>query len=539
MRYGRRNVLSVVYQKRQSFAPSINGLATSYTLTPTLPEGLTFDTTTGIISGTLNVMVTDAKFTVTATNTAGSTTEVITINAVVVNCDATEEYPAVAHGKYAVVKCPQYYFGYGRVQCIAGSFSELDMEHCQFRRASFFSYSVSSMTLKTGVEIATLNLLADANFPSITISPELPAGLSFTDGTISGTPTEAKAQTSYVVTGTNAVETKTTTIQITVEDFGCPALDSFPAAANGAVSSSACPEGKHGTATRRCENGAFGPIDESQCIYDAITGLQYSQSSLNVAAGDSVVINEPTYTGYVQTFSIAPSAILSISSGGAITGRMMTLGETVFTITATNGGSTVTTTITITVAGSPCTGVNGISVANGEKVYSECPASYSGQAYRLCTNGILSSINYDECVVLAPTDLHYDNEDITLLMGKELSSGFPSYTSIVTSFTVEPPFPGAIQIDPRIGTFSGHSNVVATTVHTITASNDVGSTTVVIKLTVTAPSCQAMKGFPSSAIGESVTFDCKGISGYKGTVVRTCILSSDNSTAIWSNPSDY
>ena len=95
-------------------------------------------------------MVTDAKFTVTATNTAGSTTEVITINAVVVNCDATEEYPAVAHGKYAVVKCPQYYFGYGRVQCIAGSFSELDMEHCQFRRASFFSYSVSSMTLKSG-----------------------------------------------------------------------------------------------------------------------------------------------------------------------------------------------------------------------------------------------------------------------------------------------------------------------------------------------------------------------------------------------------
>lgn len=55
------------------------GVVVSYSISPPLPAGLIFNTTTGVISGTPTVTATLANYTVTATNTGGSTTAVLAI----------------------------------------------------------------------------------------------------------------------------------------------------------------------------------------------------------------------------------------------------------------------------------------------------------------------------------------------------------------------------------------------------------------------------------------------------------------------------
>ncbi len=68
--------------------PTSNGGAiTSYAINPSLPAGLTFNTTTGEITGTPSVAAAQNSYTITATNTAGSTTTTITfaINQAVTN----------------------------------------------------------------------------------------------------------------------------------------------------------------------------------------------------------------------------------------------------------------------------------------------------------------------------------------------------------------------------------------------------------------------------------------------------------------------
>ena len=53
-----------------------------------------------------------------------------------------------------------------------------------------------------------------------TISPSLPTGLAFNtaDGTISGTPTQLLARTTFTITGTNTGGTATAYVNITIVD---------------------------------------------------------------------------------------------------------------------------------------------------------------------------------------------------------------------------------------------------------------------------------------------------------------------------------
>jgi len=55
-------------------SPTVTGTVDSYSVSPALPTGLSLNTTSGIISGTPSVNASSATYTVTATNTGGSTT---------------------------------------------------------------------------------------------------------------------------------------------------------------------------------------------------------------------------------------------------------------------------------------------------------------------------------------------------------------------------------------------------------------------------------------------------------------------------------
>ena len=70
---------------------SLGGAVDSYAITPALPSGLTLNTSTGVISGTPTTATASATYTITATNTFGSTTAsvVIRISENIINLPVT------------------------------------------------------------------------------------------------------------------------------------------------------------------------------------------------------------------------------------------------------------------------------------------------------------------------------------------------------------------------------------------------------------------------------------------------------------------
>ncbi|AZZ36350.1 hypothetical protein CIK05_05945 [Bdellovibrio sp. qaytius] len=155
------------------------GNVASYSVSPTLPTGLSLDTTTGEITGTPTVIQSSANYTITATNVAGSGTKQISIT-------VTNAAPAN------------------------------------------LSYVTVSSRYTVGASITANNpIITGGGTPtSYSVNPALPNGLTLntSTGVISGTPTVMTAAASYTVTATNSVGSANKVIGINVVNPGSHVL---------------------------------------------------------------------------------------------------------------------------------------------------------------------------------------------------------------------------------------------------------------------------------------------------------------------------
>jgi len=176
--YAQPTLLATVGTAIVPDVPTVTGTVTGYSVTPTLPTGLSLDPAAGTISGTPSAAAAPANYIVTASNTAGNTNATLPISVVI---------PAPSN----------------------------------------LAYPQMIINATVGTAIAPDTPTVTGTVAQYSISPALPAGLrlDMQAGTVSGAPTASAAQAKYTITASNTTGNTTAQLTITVNSAGTVLLE--------------------------------------------------------------------------------------------------------------------------------------------------------------------------------------------------------------------------------------------------------------------------------------------------------------------------
>ena len=325
-------------------SPTVTGSGeiVSWAISPSVPSGLAFDTSNGTLSGTPTELLTRSMFTVTATNTGGTATayinitivdELVTLSYSPENLTLTRDDPMIdlvptytgVVNNWTIV--PTLPSGLNFSNGVISGTPEINMTRTTYtvwatntggssshtinitinEPLGVLTYDPSNLTLTRDLAMLTLEPNLTRGVPSSwTIEPELPEGLVFNNGVISGTPTVNMTHTVYTILATHSGGSASANISITVNE----------------------------------------PLPIIGFTPDNITLMRYELMENATSISDG---------GFVETWSISPDLPEGlIFVNGTVSGTpLVNMTETNFTITATNTGGSVNTSLTITVLEPP------------------------------------------------------------------------------------------------------------------------------------------------------------------------------------------
>ncbi len=246
---------------------SNNGASISCSVSPSLPAGLIINAVTCMISGTPSAMLKPSTFTVTATNSAGSTSTSVTLvivegiptlsysastgtigsfgsimsvtpsslssnGAPISSCTSTPALPtglSLDTGTCVISGTPSVVIPLTTYNIVAtnsaGSSSPTPVSlriNAGLPSISYLEATGTNGSRNAPMSITPTTLKSNgASITNCTVSPILPTGLSINTSTcvISGTPTVAKVATTYTVTATNSVGSSSADVSISVSSF--------------------------------------------------------------------------------------------------------------------------------------------------------------------------------------------------------------------------------------------------------------------------------------------------------------------------------
>ncbi len=461
--------------------PFFAGVVTSCTVSPVLPSGLSIDSTTCAISGKPTELKSTTNYTVTAGNTWGSATTgiIITVN-------------------YAV--------------------------------PSGLSYSGSPYIFTKDLLIPSKTPTYSGTITSCTISPALPSGLELNTTTclISGTPTVIQSATNYTVTASNNGGSVSTNITITV-NYAAPSGLSYNGSpyvfTKDALISSKTPTFS-GTVTSCTISPALPTglgINSTTCMISGIPTVIQSATNYTVTAGNN---GGSVSTGITITVNYAAPSGLSYSGSPYIFTKDLLISSIIPTFTGTVTSCMISPNLPtgLGINSTTCV-ISGTPTAIQSATNYTVTASNNGGSV---STSITITVNY-----AAPSGLSYSGSPYIFTKDDLISSKTPTFSGTVTSCTISPNLPTSLGINSTTCVISGTPTVIQlATNYTVTAGNNGGSVSSGITITVSPPVSYVSMPTGLLKTGQTTSY-ITGDDGYYQKGVARNFVSGGTTGLLW------
>jgi sugar lactone lactonase YvrE/predicted secreted Zn-dependent protease len=404
---------------------------TSYVISPSLSTGLSFDSSTGTISGTPIVAIGEKTYTITANNSYGTGNTTVVINTVTAK-------PAI-------------------------------------------SYTTPN-TFGVGSTII-LNPITNTGLPAIgySISPQLSNGLSFntSTGVISGTANTVTPTTGYTITATNTYGS--TSFNIVISTAYTSPVISYTTPQNYSV----------GTAIKALTPVNTGSPATSWSIAPSLpSGISFNTSTGEISGTPTVIKSVTNYTITATNSYGSGNIVISIAVAGAkptiiyITPQTYTVGTAITPLQPTNTGGTATSYAVAPILPMGLTLNTATGVISGAPAVASAQTSYTVSATNAYGTGTATVIITINTAGTKPA-ISYTTPQ-TYTVGTVITPLQPTNTgSPVTSYSISPNLPNGLVLNTTTGVISGTSTVATpAATYTVTGTNTGGSSSTIISITI-------------------------------------------------------
>ena len=500
---------------------STGGPITRFSISPAAPAGMSFNTSTGVLSGSPTNVQPAATFTVTATNVSGSPTQTfeLTVTASFPAFTLSSSSQTVAQGDsagftvnstggvaaYSISATPTGMTFNTSTGALSGSPSAVKSEFIYTVTATNVS-GKATQQFRLTVNPAVPEFVLSRSFhnaaagsasgftvnstggyvSSFSISPSAPAGMLFSSvtGTLSGKPKSLQLATVYTVTATNDSGSASQEFELSVTRTGSD--PSFVLSVSSQLVN-------QGSAAGFTVSSTGGPITRFSISPAAPAGMSFNTSTGVLSGSPTSAQLATTYTvtgsnsfasvtrTYVLTVKlVAPAFTLTLSSQSVYQGDAAG-----FTVNSTGGAATYSidplaptgmslNTSTGALSGNPST-IKSITT------YTVTARNALGSA----SQEFLLTVNVKVPVFTLSLSIQ------TVAQGS--AAGFTvSSTGGAATYSIDPLAPAGMSFNTSTGQLSGSpTNAQALTTYTVKATNISGEPTQTYKLTVSAKSCAA------------------------------------------------
>jgi hypothetical protein len=491
----------------------------SLSISPTLPTGLSFDTTSGTISGTPTTLTGAANYVITGTNSYGS-------NFVSLQLAVTDVPPTISYGGpttvlYTVgtaitpispslgggtttscVSSPSLPAGLSlSSQCLlsgtpaqptatntysitainSGGSAALNLTITVQDIPPTISYSPSTLSLYRGFAMSANVTNTGDTIISCTSSPSLPAGLFLNSNCqITGTPTSLSSTTAYSITGTNSGGNSSTTINIGVIDL-IPMI-SFTPPTRTLVRNTASP------AITAANSG--GIINSCTVAPSLPTGLSVSPTTCQVTGTPTVISSSTVYTFSATNAAGTGTGQLTLTVEDITPAITYTGSPYVFPnlaaispVTPNNTGGPITS-CTVSPALPAALSLSSTCVITGTPSAASAATNYTVTA---SNSGGSSSQTISIAISQVAPIIHYSSSTYTFNKTVPITSQTVTDTGgPIVSCAVVPALPAGLSFSTSNCTISGTPTVaIASSSYTVTATNTAGSGSQTLTITVT------------------------------------------------------